>query len=134
LTPRRPPSGEPSKRQGNATCPPASSSTTLDLPALGQQFDTVVDCGLFHVFEDQDRPRFEASLRSVVPSGGRYYLLCFSDRQPGVWGPRRIRQEEIRDTFAERDGWQITSIEAAIIEVTFTPEGAQAWLASITRT
>src|SRR4029077_15845016 len=29
----------------------------LELPSLGERFDTVLDCGLFHVFEDDDRPR-----------------------------------------------------------------------------
>jgi len=34
----------------------------LDLPAFGEQFDTVLDCGLFHVFDDDERARFVASL------------------------------------------------------------------------
>ena len=34
----------------------------LELPALGEQFDTVVDCGLFRVSEDEDRARFMESL------------------------------------------------------------------------
>jgi cyclopropane fatty-acyl-phospholipid synthase-like methyltransferase len=104
----------------------------LQLDALNEQFDTVLDCGLFHVFEDDDRPRFVDSLRRAVPSGGRYYMLCFSDRQPGDWGPRRITQDEIRANFDR--GWRIDSIEATKINVTTDPDGAHAWLASITRT
>jgi cyclopropane fatty-acyl-phospholipid synthase-like methyltransferase len=104
----------------------------LQLDALNEQFDTVLDCGLFHVFEDDDRPRFVDSLRRAVPSGGRYYMLCFSDRQPGDWGPRRITQDEIRANFDRR--WRIDSIEATKINVTTDPDGAHAWLASITRT
>jgi SAM-dependent methyltransferase len=68
----------------------------MRLPDLGEQFDTVLDSGLFHVFDDDDRLRFVAALAAVVPSGGRYYMLCFSDRQPGTLGPRRIKQSEIR--------------------------------------
>jgi cyclopropane fatty-acyl-phospholipid synthase-like methyltransferase len=66
----------------------------LELATLGEQFDTVLDCGLFHVFDDHDRARFVGSLRTAIPSGGRYYMLCFSDRQPGGWSrsrPRRSR-------------------------------------------
>jgi hypothetical protein len=37
-----------------------------------------------------------------------------SDRQPGVLGPRRVTQEEIRATFA--DGWRVDSIEPALEE------------------
>jgi SAM-dependent methyltransferase len=103
----------------------------LDLPALGEQFDTVLDCGLFHVFDDNDRARFVTGLGDVVVRGGRYFLLCFSDKEPGDWGPRRVRQDELRHSFA--DGWQIDSIEDAVLEITLTPDGARAWLAIFTR-
>jgi len=103
----------------------------LDLPAFGEQFDTVLDCGLFHVFDDDDRVRFLTSLRGVVVPGGRYFLLCFSDKQPGDWGPRRIRQDELQHCFAV--GWRIDSIEDTVLEVTFAPEGARSWFAALTR-
>jgi 2-polyprenyl-3-methyl-5-hydroxy-6-metoxy-1,4-benzoquinol methylase len=64
--------------------------SVLDLTSLGGQFETVLDSGLFHVLEDDDRRVFMDGLRAVIPPGGRYFLLCFSDRQPGVFGPRRI--------------------------------------------
>jgi len=104
----------------------------LDLVGLGQQFDTVLDSGLFHVFEDDDRTRFVDSLRLVIPAGGRYHMLCFSDRQPGDWGPRRVRQDDIRASFAE--GWRIDAIEAATMEITIDPGGALAWRSTLTRT
>jgi SAM-dependent methyltransferase len=104
----------------------------LRLAALGELFDTVLDSGLFHVFQDDDRPRFVDGLRAVLRPGGRYLMLCFSDRQPGVWGPRRVTQAEIRASFD--DGWRVDSIEPARFDVTIDPNGAQAWLAAITRT
>jgi hypothetical protein len=45
----------------------------------------VLDCGLFHIFNDDDRAAFADSLRSVLRPGGRYFMLCFSDQQPGGW-------------------------------------------------
>ena len=103
----------------------------LLLPELGEQFDTVLDCGLFHVLDDADRVRFVHSLAAVVPLGGRYHMLCFSDRQPGDGGPRRIAQGEIRTSFA--DGWDVDSIEPTMIDVTYDSSGALAWRARITR-
>jgi cyclopropane fatty-acyl-phospholipid synthase-like methyltransferase len=103
----------------------------LDLPELDQQFDTVLDCGLFHVFSDEDRSRFVESLTAVVPTGGRYHMLCFSDRQPGDWGPRRITRDEILTAFAE--GWTVDSIEPAVLEITLDPAGARAWQVGATR-
>jgi SAM-dependent methyltransferase len=103
----------------------------LELGALGEQFDSVLDCGMFHIFDDDDRSRFVDSLRAAIPAGGRYFMLCFSDRQPGEWGPRRVTEAEIRASFAE--GWNVDAIEAARIDITIDPEGAQAWLVALTR-
>ena len=104
----------------------------LDLPRFGEKFDTVIDCGLFHVFDDEDRARFVASLSSAVALGGRYFMLCFSDKQPGDWGPRRIRHDELRNCFVV--GWRIDSIDDAVLEVTnIAPDGVSAWLAALTR-
>ncbi len=104
----------------------------LKLADLGESFDTVLDCGLFHIFSDDDRAAFAASLRTVLRPGGRYFMLCFSDRQPGIWGPRRVTQDEIRATFA--GGWTVDSIEPATIDITIDPDGVRAWLAALTRT
>ena len=76
-----------------------------DLAALGERWQTVLDSGVFHVFDDTDRPRYVASLAAAVEPGGRYHMLVFSDRQSGTLGPRRISQAEIRAAFA--DGWSI---------------------------
>jgi SAM-dependent methyltransferase len=103
----------------------------LELADLGESFDTVLDCGLFHVFDDLERPKFVDALRASMPVGGWYYLLCFSDLEPGDWGPRRVRQDEIRASFS--DGWRVAEIEPAKLEITIEPGSARAWLASILR-
>jgi SAM-dependent methyltransferase len=101
------------------------------LADLGESFDTVLDCGLFHIFTGADRAAFVNSLRSVVLSGGRYFMLGFSDRQPGEWGPHRLNREEIIVAFAR--GWRVDSIEPATIEVSTEPDGIRAWLVALTR-
>ena len=103
------------------------------LSGLGESFDTVLDCGLFHlpVFTGEDRASYVASLRSVLRPGGRYFMLCFSDREPGITGPLRLTQDQIRTAFAI--GWQIDSIEPTIIEITTDPTGVRAWLMTATR-
>ncbi|HET6188201.1 MAG TPA: class I SAM-dependent methyltransferase [Trebonia sp.] len=111
----------------------------LRLGQLGMTFDVLIDSGVFHIFDDADRGRYVASLAAVLPPGGRCYLMCFSDRQPGTVGPRRVRQDELRAAFS--DGWEVASIEADTFEVNsgieFSPgtpaAAAQAWLASLVR-
>jgi len=96
-----------------------------------RQFDVITDSGVFHVFDDEERPVYVNSLRSALRPGGMYYLMCFSDRQPGDWGPRRVSQAELRAAFV--DGWSIRSIDPAMFADTIDDNGAQAWLATIER-
>jgi cyclopropane fatty-acyl-phospholipid synthase-like methyltransferase len=106
----------------------------LNLGSLRLTADTVIDSGVFHVFGDEDRVRYVASLAAVLRPAGACYLMCFSDRQPGTWGPRRVREEELRAAFS--GGWAIESITAATFEIN-PLEGitqVQAWLAAIRRT
>jgi len=106
----------------------------LSLGQFGLTFDTIIDSGLFHVFDDHDRARYVASLASVLRPGGTCYLMCFSDRQPGTQGPRRVRQDELRAAFS--DGWAVASITAGEFEVNrnFGATSVQASLATIHRT
>jgi len=105
----------------------------LDLGQLGLTFDTLIDSGVFHIFSDDDRPRYVDSLAVAMRPGGTCYLMCFSDRQPGEFGPRRVRQDELRDAF--RAGWEVTSIVPDFFQINpFNgTTRAQAWLATIAR-
>lgn len=103
----------------------------LELGSLGERFDTVLDCGLFHVFDDDERGAYVASLAAVTAPGAWYHMLCFSDRQPGDWGPRRVTRGEIEASFV--DGWEIDSIEPVEFQTTMEPPEVQGWLAAIAR-
>jgi len=104
----------------------------LHLTALPEVFDSAIDSGLFHVFGDDDRARYVDGLAEVIPPGGRFVLLCFSDRVAGDLGPRRIREDEIRTSFAER--WRVDSIDLVTMTVLISEQGIPAWLAVIERT
>ena len=109
----------------------------LQLPSLERQFDSVIDCGLFHVLSDADRQVYVAGLAQVTKLGGKMFLMCFSDLEPPGPGPRRIRQDEIRAAFA--DGWTVESISPAHFEPNpaakeqFVDGGPRAWFAVIRR-
>lgn len=94
----------------------------LALKELPEVFDSTIDSGLFHVFSDDDRRRYVEGLRSVLKPGGRLFLLCFSDAEPGDQGPRRVSRKEIEDTFAP--GWVIESVEPSRYEVRPDPRDA----------
>jgi len=103
----------------------------LELQQLERTFDTVLDSGLFHIFSNEERLLYVTSLVHVTRPGGFYYLLCFSDLEPQNGGPRRIRQDEIREAFSS--GWTVQSIQEERFEDNLRENGARAWLAAIKR-
>jgi len=110
----------------------------LALKQLPEVFDSAIDSGLFHVFSDEDRRRYVEGLASVLKPGGRLFLLCFSDEEPGTQGPRRVSEKELRDTFAQ--GWVVESIEPSRYEVrpdpkdiSFRDGGPKAWFVVVRR-
>jgi hypothetical protein len=90
--------------------------------------------GLFHVFNDDERRCYVEGLATILKPGGKLFLLCFSDEEPGAQGPRRVSRKEIEIAFAE--GWAVESIEPSRFEVrpelkdfTFSEGGPKAWFA-----
>lgn len=104
----------------------------LTLADWSERFDSVIDCGLFHVFSDEDRKKYVAGLATVLKPGGHVFLACFSNEEPGTQGPRRVSQQELQDAFAK--GWVIESIQPSRFEVNpnvkdfvFSEGGPKAW-------
>ena len=97
---------------------------TLNLHEIGRTFDTVIDIGLFHTLSDNERPCFVRNLSEVLKPKGTYFMLAFSDGEPGGFGPRRIKQKEILVAFS--DGWRINEIRATIFESRTRAEGPHA--------
>jgi ubiquinone/menaquinone biosynthesis C-methylase UbiE len=102
----------------------------LHLDRLSRAFDTVLDCGLFHIFTGADRTAYVDSLHVGLRPGGRYFMLAFSDREPGPW-PHKLRRDDITAAFA--DGWRLESIEPATVQARTEPAGVRAWLTALTR-
>jgi SAM-dependent methyltransferase len=109
----------------------AGDLLTMPLPAAG--FDTVLDCGVFHSFDDAGRARYVEVLTSVARPGSLLYLMCFSERQPGEWGPRRVTEAELRASFDS--SWSVERIEPATFDINPVPDAdsIDAWLAVFRR-
>jgi SAM-dependent methyltransferase len=109
-----------------------AAADAFHLERLGRSFRTVLDCGLFHTFDGDERPRYVASLASVTEHDGTLYVLCFSDAGPET-GPHPVGQDELRAAFTPEHGWNVAAIEPDRIATRFHDDGAPAWLATITR-
>jgi SAM-dependent methyltransferase len=103
----------------------------LHLDRLGRTFDTVLDCGLFHTFDGDERQRYVASLSSVTEPGATLHVLCFSDAEPGA-GPHPVSRDELEAAF-QGGGWDLVAISPERIETRFAAARVPAWLATAER-
>jgi SAM-dependent methyltransferase len=104
----------------------------LALGELGRRFGTVVDSGLFHTFDDDERRQYVASLAAATSLGAHVFVLCFSEHELGDGGPRRVTQAELREAF-DRPPFRVLGIEAAEMATNLDGVGRKAWLASVER-
>jgi SAM-dependent methyltransferase len=103
-----------------------------DLTGYVERFDTVIDSGLFHVFdEESDRLRYSAALRRACRAAAALFVLAL--RGPTVPGAARLRrllkplarwvpiagcgthmvsEAELRRAFA--DGWLVEAQEERV--------------------
>jgi SAM-dependent methyltransferase len=98
---------------------------------LGRKFGSALDCGLFHVLDDHERPVYAASLHDALEPDGVLHLLCFSDAEPPGWGPRRVSEAELQATFAAQ--WQVREIVPAAFETNLELGDVRGWRATIVR-
>jgi ubiquinone/menaquinone biosynthesis C-methylase UbiE len=111
-----------------------AAADALALKGLGRTFETVLDCGLFHTFDADERPGYVASLASVTERGGTLYVLCFGDEGRGEFGPHPVSREELRGAFGPSSGWGIADISRDRVHTRYHDDtGAPAWLATLTR-
>ena len=95
-------------------------------------FDNVIDSGLFHTFPDNDRPSYAREVARVLASRGKYFMLCFSEKEPTDWGgPRRVTRKEIGSTFPPL--FNINYIRDTLFVTRFHNNGGKAYLTSATK-
>lgn len=96
------------------------------------EFDIVIDSGLFHVMTDEERPVFAQQVHRVLREGGKYFMLCFSDKEPGEYElPRRLSKAEIESTFSPL--FDIIYIKDAVFDSLLNPSNRKAYLLSAVR-
>lgn len=99
---------------------------------LGGQFDTAIDCGLFHTLSDDGRLRYARAIHGALRANGRLHVLCFSEREPAGWGgPRRVTQSELRAAF--RSGFEVVQIRSTRFATRMPEIEGHAWVASFRR-
>jgi ubiquinone/menaquinone biosynthesis C-methylase UbiE len=103
----------------------------MDRLFIEAEFDTIIDSGLFHVMTDEERSLFAQQLYRVLKPVGKYFMLCFSDKEPGDYGPRRISKAEIELTF--KSLFNIIYIKDSTFDMGLGPSSIKAYLVSAIR-
>jgi SAM-dependent methyltransferase len=109
-----------------------AAADAFHLERLGRTFATVLDCGLFHALDADERRVYVASLASVTERDATLYVLCFSDHGPDT-GPHPVSRDELNAAFNSTNAWNVAAIEPDRVETRFHDNGAPAWFATIKR-
>ncbi len=65
---------------------------------FGGKFDFVFDRGCFHHISRKDKPRYVKRLKALLGNKGKFYLQCFSDKNPPFG--KNLSREDIRGYFS----------------------------------
>jgi len=103
----------------------------MDRLFMEAEYDIVLDSGLFHAMTDEERPVFARQIHRVLKPGGKYFMLCFSDKEPEGYGPRRISKAEIEHTFTPL--FKIRYIKDSAFYSRVEPSSSKAYLVSAVR-
>lgn len=116
---------EKSARLGLDQPPEFIEGNALELAESGVEVETVLDCALFHVFEDVERSAYVRGMEAVLPQGGRLHILSFSELETREPGPRRLTQESITAPFDR--GWTVEEAVRCRYWDRVRSDGAHAW-------
>ncbi len=81
--------------------------------------DAIVDRGVFHVLPKDKRPLYVRTVHRVLRPDGWLFLKCFSDKEPGTWGPHRIAEPELLGYF--RGSFEILSVVETVFQGNVKP-------------
>jgi len=84
--------------------------------------------GIFHLFDDSQRPKFVEQIKRILDNNGIYFLKCMSIEQeefPDGNGPNRLSEKEILDAF--KHDFDIEKIKATVFEAINFDSNPKAW-------
>jgi ubiquinone/menaquinone biosynthesis C-methylase UbiE len=82
-------------------------------------FDYIFDRGCFHVFSEEDRPKYYNQIKRILKQKGILFLKCFSIDEPMKDGPYRFSHNDIHNIFSKN--FQINKIKKTVYQGTLDP-------------
>ena len=71
--------------------------TKMNLPK--DKFNFIFDRGCYHHIPKEDKPRFARTIHESLKKTGKYFLTCFSDKNPS--SEKNVSKEEIMENFSQ---------------------------------
>ena len=106
----------------------------FDLSELDKKFNTVIDSGVFHMFDSYRRGEYQKSIKNVLNKGGQLYILAFSYLETANIGPsQRLTQNDYMNAFKDLESWKINQFEQCDFETRTSRTPARGLLTSIDR-
>ena len=91
----------------------------LDSYFKDNYFDYIFDRGCFHVFSEEDRPKYYNQIKRILKQKGILFLKCFSIDEPMKDGPYRFSHNDIHNMFSKN--FQINDIKKTVYQGTLDP-------------
>jgi cyclopropane fatty-acyl-phospholipid synthase-like methyltransferase len=91
------------------------------------EFDAVIDFGFFHTLKESQRLNFIRQVYRLLRGGGKYFMMCFSDKESFGFLPRRISKDVINQNM--QPYFEIQYIKDTIFE-SRRSGGARAYITS----
>lgn len=86
-----------------------------------KKFNTIIDCGVFHMFDKRSRIEYVKNVKEVLNEHGKLIILAFSYLEPlGVGPSQRLTKDDYQSAF--KDGWKIIGFKHDQFEVRITKE------------
>lgn len=63
------------------------------------KFDFIFDRGCYHHIPKENKPKFAKIISQSLKKGGKYFLSCFSDKNPA--SEKNVSKKEIRENFSQ---------------------------------
>ena len=104
-----------------------ADATTLD--GYSTAFDTVIDSGMYHGLDDQDKRRYLAALHRATRPGATLLLSAFSDVNTDAtpWPRPMVSEQTLRDTLVG-GGWDIASLTSETTQLPHDGSRATIWM------
>ena len=94
----------------------------LNSKFLDNEFDFILDRGVFHVFEPEQRPLYLTQIKRILKENGILFLKCMSVEEknlPGDKTPYKYSKDQIKEFF-END-FEIEAIKDTVYYGTLNP-------------